>query len=88
MSAQRQRKTEKSVSELASEFFDSLEVEHASASQLAAYCERDAKTVRAHLRKIAYRDQSVEKNNTHKIDKETFVSVVEHFAKAKRMQAS
>jgi len=54
--------------------------EEITAGELAEIVGKDDKTVRAHMRKAAYRDQSTEKNNRWKITKEVALSVAEHYA--------
>lgn len=50
-----------------------------SASELAALVQRDAKTLRAYLRKIEYRDQSEFKGARYRIAKTDATSVKTHF---------
>ena len=66
-------------------YFETLEADTITAQELADICERDAKTVRAHLRKINSRDQSEYKNARYQIDAELASTVVDHFDKAKRV---
>lgn len=59
-----------------------------SASDLADYVERDAKTVRAYLRASKMRDQSEYKNARWGIDREIAAQVIEHYNDARRMSES
>lgn len=64
--------------------------EFLDANTLASIVNKDAKTLRAHMRKSAYRDQSSEKNNRWRITQEQALSVAEHYASksASKEQAS
>lgn len=55
-----------------------------TASELAECVGRDGKVVRAYLRSIAARDQSTLKNQRWAIDRDTAMTVAEHFESAKR----
>lgn len=68
--------------------FANRKSDYTIAAQTLADCvQRDAKTVRAHLRK-AHKRASEMKNATWAIDKETAIAVAEHFSKAKRVSES
>lgn len=83
-----QRKQQQTAEQRVAAFFkENATDDSISASQLADICERDAKTVRAHLRRIKSRDQSKYKNAQYRISQELATSVVEHFDNAKRMTA-
>jgi len=83
MSAERTSKQALAVysKRLASAFADA---EVIAASQLAEIVERDAKTVRAYMRRVALRDQSSEKHNRWGVTQSQATTVAEHFAEAKR----
>lgn len=85
MTAKKNASKQTDVNERVSDYFESLEVDTISAQELADICERDAKTVRAYLRKINSRDQSEYKNARYQIDIELASTVVDHFDKAKRV---
>lgn len=81
--ARKTKSSEQTVAERVAELFESSE--SITAQQLADFCERDAKTVRAYLRKINSRDQSQFKNAQYSINAELAQTVAEHFSTAKRM---
>lgn len=89
MSTSKKTQKELTTSEIVEAYFDEkASDEIITASELAELVNRDAKTVRARLRKLAVRDQSQFKNATWRITETIAESELEHYLKQDAKNAS